>query len=117
MMPRQTQLEIDLSYAPMVRKLMDDHSGAAIALIDLLSRGRRIGAPVGDDAAWCLMMLDAFGIHGANLYVFWNDICKHSAERMFKLLRACDEGCNGVSQDAIIQAIACCHRDTPLIKL
>lgn len=100
----------------MVRKLMDDHTGAAIALIDLLKHGRKVGVPVGDDAAWCLMMLDAFGIYGANLYVFWNDVCEHSAEQMFKLLKACDEGCNGVSQDTVMQVIACCTRDTPLIK-
>jgi hypothetical protein len=113
-MPRHTPLGIDIdrSYASMVRKLMDDDSGAAIALIDLLSRGRRIGAPVSDDSAWCLTMLDSFGICGANLYVFWSRVCDHSTEQMVTLLRACHEGCNGVSQYTIMQAIDCCNRTT-----
>lgn len=109
-MPRHTGLEIDQTHVPMVRKLMNDNSGAAIVLINLLSRGRRIGTPVGDEAVWCLTMLDSFGIYGADLHVFWADVCGCNTEQMFAVLRACDEGCNGVSRDTILQAITCCNR-------
>lgn len=110
MTPRHTQPDIDQSYTPLVRKLIDHDSGAAIALFDLLRRGRKFGAPVGDDAAWCLTMLDTLGICGANLHVLWGSVCHCSTEEMLSLLRACHEGRCGVSRDTIAFAIECCNQ-------
>lgn len=109
-MPRHTGLEIDRTHAPIVRKVMNDNSGAAVVLINLLSRGRRIGAPVSDEAVWCLTMLDSFGIYGADLHVFWADVCGCNIELMLTVLRACNDECNGVNRDTVIQAIACCNQ-------
>lgn len=117
MMPGHTRLEVDRSYTPMVRRLTDGHSGAAVVLIDLLSRGRKIGMPVGEDTAWCLTMLSALGIYGADLHVLWHEVCGHSTEQMLTLLRACHEGCHGVSRDTIMHAIACCSQEAPLKEL
>lgn len=110
MTPRHTQPDIDRSYAPLVRKLIDHDSGAAIALFDLLRYGRKFGVPVGSDTAWCLTMLDTLGICGANLHVLWGDVCHCSAEEMLSLLRACHEGGCGVSRDSITLAIECCNQ-------
>lgn len=110
MTPRHMQSDTGQSYAPLVRKLIDHDSGAAIALFDLLRCGRKFGASVGDDAAWCLTMLDTLGICGANLHVLWGDVCHCSAEEMLSLLRACHEGRCGVSRDTITFAIECCNQ-------
>lgn len=110
-MPRHTQPEIYRSYAPLLRRLMDNYSGAAaIALIDLFHCGRRLGEPVSEEVEWCLTMLDTLDIRGDDLYVLWCDVCRHSVDEMSSLLRACHEGCNGVSCDTIRQAIACCKQ-------
>ncbi|MNL18929.1 hypothetical protein D3C87_1401020 [compost metagenome] len=110
MIPRHTQLELDRSYAPLVQKLIDHDSGAALVIIDLLRTGRKIGAPVGDNAAWCLKTLDTLGVHGPDLYVLWGSLCDHSADQMVKVLRACCEQRCGLSCDLLTQAIACCNQ-------
>lgn len=107
-MPQHSRLEIDRSHAPLVRRLTNDDPGAAIVLIDLLRRGRKLGAPVSSDTAWCLKMLDTLGICGADLYILWGDVCCRRVEEMSLLLRACHEGRDGVSRDTILQAIAYC---------
>lgn len=117
MVPGHTQLDIDCSYAPLVQIVMDGDMGAAIVLIDLLSRGRKFGLPVAEDAAWCLRMLNALGIYGADLHVLWGDVCCRSTERMLTLLRACDEERCGVSRDSITYAISCCKQDAPTREL
>jgi hypothetical protein len=109
-MPQHSRLDIDRSHAPLVCRLANDNSGAAIALIDLLRRGRKLGAPVSSDTAWCLKMLDTLGIYGADLYTLWGDVCCRSVDQMCLLLRACHEGSDGVSRETIMQAIACCNQ-------
>jgi hypothetical protein len=86
---------------------MNDNSGAAIVLFDLLHCGRRFGEPVGEEVEWCLATLDTLGICGDDLNVLWCDVCRNSIDEMFSLLRACHEGCDGVSRDTIWQAITC----------
>lgn len=110
MTPRHVELDIDQTHTPMVRKLMNNNSSAAIVLIDLLSRGRRMCTPVGDEALWCFTMLDSLEIYGADLRVFWADVCGCNTDQMLAVLRACHEGCSGVSRDTIMQAIACCNQ-------
>lgn len=117
MAPSYTELDIDRTHAPMVRKLMNDNSGAAIVLIELLSRGRRLGTPVSEEAAWCLTTLDSLGIYGADLHVFWVNVCDYSIERMCTVLRACDEEHNDTSRNNITQAIACCNQGSVPIEL
>lgn len=107
-MPRYPRLDIDQSHAPLVQRLSNNNSGAAIALIDLLRRGRKFGVPVSSDTAWCLKMLDTLGIYGADLHTLWGDVCRCSADEMIMLLRACHDGCDGVSRDTIMEAITCC---------
>ena len=111
-MPRHPQSEVDQSRVPLLRRLMNNNSGAAIALMDLLHCGRRFGEPVSEEVEWCLTMLDTLGICGDNLDIFWGDVCCRSLEEMSLLLRACHEGCNGVSRDTIGRAIACCRQET-----
>lgn len=117
MAPTYTKLDIDRTHAPVVRKLMNDNSGAAIVLIELLSRGRGFGTPVGEEAAWCLTTLDSLGIYGADLHIFWVNVCDYSIERMRTVLRACDEGHNDMNRNSIMQAIACCSQGSVPIEL
>lgn len=106
-MTRHTQLELDGSRAPLLRRLMNNSSGAAIALMNLLLCGRRLGEPVGEEMERCLTTLDTLGICGDDLCVFWFDVCRHDADEMSTLLRPCREKYNGESCDAIWQAITC----------
>lgn len=108
-MPFLAQPDIGQSRAHLMHRLVDSNPGAAMALIDLLHCGRRFGEPVSEEVNWCLTMLDALSICGTDLDVFWGDVCCHSVDEMFSLLRACHEGRGGVSCNTIRQAIACCN--------
>lgn len=66
---------------------------------------------MGEETELCLTMLDELGIYGADLYVFWCDVCRHSIDEMCALLRACHEGCDGVSCDTIWRAITCSRQE------
>lgn len=96
--------EIDLSHVPLVHKLRNNHAGAAMALMDLLRVGRRIGEPMDADALWCLGALEKLNIYGSDLYAFWC-FCDESARQMIRVLRACNEGCYGLGYDDVRQAI------------
>lgn len=109
---QHTQPEVDQGHALLLRRLMNDNSSAAIVLLDLLCCKRRLGEPVGKETELCLTMLDELGIYGVDLYVFWCDVCRHSIDEMSALLRACHEGCDGVSCDTIWRAITCYKQGT-----
>ena len=108
---RHTQPQANRSHAPLLGRLMAGNSSAAIVLLDLLHCRRRFGEPVGEEIELCLTMLDELGICGTDLYVFWCDVCRQNVDEMSLLLRACQEGCNGVSCDTIWQAITCCKQE------
>lgn len=107
MIPQSTQPGMSQSRALLLSRLMNYDYGAAIVLINLLQRGRTLGEPVSKEVEWCLAMLDKLDICGDNLDVFWCDVCHHSADEMFSLLRSCYSGCDGVSCDTIWRDIAC----------
>lgn len=106
-MARHTQPELDGSRAHLLRRLTNNSSGAAIALMGLLLCGRRIGEPVGEEMERCLTTLDILGICGDDLSTFWFDVCRHDVDEMFSCLRACHKKHNGESRDALWQAITC----------
>ena len=101
------QAENNRSHALLLRRLMNNSSGAAIALMSLLHHERTLGEPIGEEVERCLTMLDTLGICGDNLCVLWFDICRHDVSEMSLLLRACHEGYDDVSHDTIWRAITC----------
>lgn len=109
-MARYTQTENSGSRTPLLRRLMDNSSGAAIALMGLLLHGRTFGEPIGEEMERCLTTLDILCIRGDDLCAFWFDVCHHNADEVFSLLRACRDEYDGVSRDAIWQAITCARQ-------
>jgi hypothetical protein len=109
-MTQYLQSESNQNHAPLLRRLMNNSSGAAIALMGLLHHKRNLGDPIGEEIEQCLMMLDTLGICGDDLCTLWFDICHHDVAEVTSFLRACHEEYCGVSYGMIRQAITCCRQ-------
>lgn len=93
------------SHIHALNSLADGHSGAVIALLDLLRCGRDYQVPVSVDAAWCLRRLEALDIRGGALYRLWGEVCNCSAHSMIDLLRSCEDVSVDTTRDTVKGAI------------
>jgi hypothetical protein len=75
----------------VVTKMSEGNSGAMNVLLYML-RPNTIDLDNWLGGLGAILMLDSLGIHGADIYVLYNDICKRSLAKTLAVLRAIQLG-------------------------
>jgi hypothetical protein len=73
-------------------KMSDGNPGALNALMDILTNSEKIDPDGAMGGLGAILLLDTYGIYGADIYVLHNDICNRKLNLTMACLRACQLG-------------------------
>lgn len=90
----KTMSKINLSDNTMdvIVKMSDGNPGAMDVIIKLLTQGDSIDINDVMGGVGKILLLDTYGIYGADIYVLYNDICERNLSKMVAVIRATQLG-------------------------
>lgn len=82
------RITIEDNSITVLMKMADGNPGAITALMDIMQGSYAIDPGYMMGGMGAIMMLDAWGIYGTNIYILWNDKCDRDLRRFVLLMQA-----------------------------
>jgi hypothetical protein len=86
------RLSLQDSLIELLTKMSEGNPGAVTALMDMFNKGHEIDPDNAFKGYGPLILLDEYGIYGADINVLWSDLCGKSTPITLAVLRAVQLG-------------------------
>lgn len=88
----QQRIKLTDSAQEIIVKMSNGNPGAMTALVTLLKENEKIDPDNMMGSFGTILLLDAYGIYGTDIYVLYSDICGRSTAKMIAVLKATQSG-------------------------